>query len=170
MSAPLPSFVPRHRSRFACVYHQATTTITTYSKSQITTHRGFRAFILWREVVASNLIWPMPCMPRLTALSLCLFSSYHNNNHVKQKSNHDPSRVPRVYTVAGSCCEQPYLAHAVHATSHSTGSWCSTLLWVSDGKGQITLLRLVSSLGPLITRVWKKRPYSVLDSITTVWK
>ena len=64
---------------------------------------------------------------------------------------------PRVYTVAGSCCRQRYLASAVHASSHTPGSWCPTLLWVSDGTGQITLLRLVSSFGPLMTRVWKKR-------------
>ena len=31
------------------------------------------------------------------------------------------------------------------------------VLWVMDGTGQITLLRLVSSLGPLMTRVWRKR-------------
>ena len=63
----------------------------------------------------------------------------------------------RVYTEAGSCSRPRYLAHAVHASSHTPGSWCLTLLWVSDGTGQITLLRLVSSLGPLMTRVWKKR-------------
>ena len=42
----------------------------------------------------------------------------------------------------------------VHASSHTPGSWCPTLLWVSDGTGQRTLLRLASSLGPLTTRVW----------------
>ena len=44
---------------------------------------------------------------------------------------------PRVYTaVAGSCCRQRcYLAHAVHVSSHTPGSWCPTLLWVSDGTG-----------------------------------
>ena len=101
------------------------------------------------------------------AVTLCLSPSYPNScNHVKQNLNNHPRRLPRVYTVAGSCCRQRFLAHAVHALSHTPGSWCPTLLWVSDGTGPITLLRLVSSLGPLMTSV-EKTPYSVLDS--TKW-
>ena len=72
-------------------------------------------------------------------------SSPNSSNHVKQNSNHDPWRLPRVCTVVGSCCRQRFLAHAVHASSHTPGSWCPALLWVSDGTGLITLLRLVSS-------------------------
>ena len=94
------------------------------------------------------------------AFSLCLSPSYPNSNHVTQNSQHDPSRLPRVYTVAGSCCRQRYLAHAVHASSHIPGSWCLTLLWVSDRTGQIPLLRLVLNLGPLMTRVWKNAIFS----------
>ena len=102
---------------------------------------------------------PLACVRSSASITfrLCLSPSYPNNssNHVKQNSNHDSWRLPRVYTVAGSCCRQRFLAHAVHASSHTPGSWFPTLLWVSDGTGQITLLRLVSRLGLLMTRVWR---------------
>ena len=58
----------------------------------------------------------------------------------------------------GQLLQAHFLAHAVHASSHTPGSWCQTLPWVSDGTGQIALLRLVSSLGPLMTRV-RRKPY-----------
>ena len=94
---------------------------------------------------------PLACVRSSASIAfrLCLSRSYPNSNHVKQKSTNDPSRLPRVYTVAGSCCRQRYLVYAVHASSHTAGSWCPTLLWVSDGTGQITLLRLDSNLGPI---------------------
>ena len=67
---------------------------------------------------------------------------------------------PRVYTVAGSCGRQRFSAHAVHASSHTPGSWCPTLLWVSDGTGQATLS------GPcracLVSHPWQLVPYSAL--------
>ena len=63
---------------------------------------------------------------------------------------------------------QRSLVPDVYASSHTPGSWWPTLLWVSDGTGQITLLRLVSSFGPLM-RV-EKTPYSVLDRTKCPYK
>ena len=37
---------------------------------------------------------------------------------MKQNLNHDPWGPPRVFTVAGNCCRQRFLAQAVHASSH----------------------------------------------------
>ena len=37
--------------------------------SRLSRSASVRAFILWRAAVAGNVIWPMPCMPRLTPLA-----------------------------------------------------------------------------------------------------
>ena len=37
--------------------------------SRLSRSASVRAFILWRAVVAGNVNWPMPCMPRLTPLA-----------------------------------------------------------------------------------------------------
>ena len=37
--------------------------------SRLSRSASVRTFILWRAVVAGNVTWPMPCMPRLTPLA-----------------------------------------------------------------------------------------------------
>ena len=37
--------------------------------SRLSRSASVRAFILWQAVVAGNVFWPMPCIPRLTHLA-----------------------------------------------------------------------------------------------------
>ena len=86
---------------------------------------------------------PLPAFVlRHRSLLDCVYPpSYSNSNHVKQtQSMAHRGFHAFILCVAGSCCRQRFLAHAVHASSHTPGSWCLTYAALGLGRDEANIL------------------------------